>query len=712
MSFNSMRFKTWFIFISIALLMLQANAQDDGLEIITKPNPEFKEDTCRLILLANVKQDSIVLRWAPDLAIVWKQQLKVGYILERAEMPKDTSDQPIVFERLSKNPILPMPYEQWAKVFIPTDKYAGIAAQLMFTETPFNATDVGDPEQISDKVNDLKMRHSFSLLAAEQDARVAQASGLRFVDKSATKGKAYLYRIYYALPHPEIPCDTALLYIDTEIIDPAIQARTPLVNNQDGAITLQWNAGRNTSFNGYYVEKADFGKDNFKRLNETPLVSLQKDGAVEDFVFFTDSVENYKKYHYRILGITLFGDLSFPSERVEAMARDLTPPSPALILKADDLGNQKIKLEWTVPYVNPDLANFEIARSINNDGPYQSVSPKLNIETRQFIDPSPEPHLGNFYIVLSYDTAGNVARSMPFYGILVDSLPPAIPTGLQGYIDTNSVVHLKWDLNKEPDLQGYRVFFANSPDDEFSNLTPYILMDTTFKDTIEKRTLTKHIYYSIAAVDNNYNHSNTSPWVKIRRLDVIPPDPPILKGVFVRDSTVELSWFNSSSDDVAEHQLYRRKSKNEEWQKIADWKAYPEKTEYSDSDLQAKTFYEYTMAAIDSSNLKSSYSPILSVRTYDSGKRNGIENLQVNYDLDTKKNQLSWEYNSSGKFSFLIYRSFNDFGLTKYRIVKGSDRTFTDSEVFEKGNYTYAVKVVFEDGGESPISEKKIVVVE
>jgi hypothetical protein len=694
-----------FLLFVLALFSNQIVAQDEGLEISKKSLSEISEDTCHLILQSNIKKDSVVLRWAPDLAIVWKQQLEVGYILERAEIPRDTSDLAIVFERMSKTPIKPLPYDQWAKIFNAKDKYAAIAAQLMFTNTPFNASDIGEPENITDRVNDLKMRHSFSLLAADQDVRVAQASGLRFVDKSIVKGNAYLYRLYYAIPHPEIPCDTAILYVDTDDIAPLIQARTPLVNNQDGAITLQWNAGRNTSFSGYYVERADFGTEYFKRMNETPLVSFQKDGSIEDFCFFTDSVENYKKYHYRIVGINLFSELSIPSEKVLGMARDLTPPSPALILKADDLGNKTLRLEWQVPYVNPDLSHFEIARSYNVDGPFQSISNKLKAETCHYVDESPNPHKGSFYAIVSYDTAGNAAQSLPFYGILVDSFPPAIPVGLHGFIDTNSVVHLNWKLGKDPDLQGYRVFFANSPDDEFSNLTPYIWSDTIYKDTIAKRTLTKHIYYSIAAVDNNYNHSKMSPWVKIRRLDVIPPEPPILKNIEVQDSSVTLWWFNSNSDDVAEHILLRKNANEHEWAIAAKWLGYPNKQDYTDKNIAPKTYYEYAMIAIDSSNLKSELSPLLSIRTYDRGVRPSVDEFTVTYDEKLKANVIKWNYHVNNKLSFLIYRGYQNFGITKYVKINGSDRNFIDRHLVGKGEYTYAIKAVFEDGGESPVSE-------
>jgi hypothetical protein len=68
------------------------------------------------------------------------------------------------------------------------------------------------------------------------------------------------------------------------------------------------------------------------------------------------------------------------------------------------------------------------------------------------------------------------------------------------------------------------------------------------------------------------------------------------------------------------------------------------------------------------------------------------------------------KYCGNGKFNFLIYRSFNYLGLTKYRIVKRNNSNFIQNEIFQIGSYTYAVKLIYEDGGDSTISKQKMVV--
>jgi hypothetical protein len=53
---------------------------------------------------------------------------------------------------------------------------------------------------------------------------------------------------------------------------------------------------------------------------------------------------------------------------------------------------------------------------------------------------------------------GQEALSSPFDVERWDTRPPAAPTDLTGKIDTMGIVRLKWKVNSEKDLWGYRVF--------------------------------------------------------------------------------------------------------------------------------------------------------------------------------------------------------------------------------------------------------------
>lgn len=665
-------------------------------------NVQNLQDTASIKIISKVSTDSIILRWAPNHPGAWEQGLSFGYILERAEIPSDSSLE-IRVEKLNNTIILPLKKEDWKSVFKPENKMAALAASQIYfpKEQQFNL----DPTALQAKQNQLLNRHGFTLFAADRDVQVATASGLAFIDKSFKKGANYLYRIYFAKPLEGIYTDTALIFINTSELDKIPLTRTPAVTAGDQRIELRWDAGIKSGFSGFYIERSEAGKNEFKKLNDEPMVSFRNENKDQNMGYYIDSIPNYKPFEYRLIGLTAFGELSQPSEPIRAMATDQTPPLSAVITAVKNEDKSKLRINWMFPQKSADFDHITIARSLNNDGPFQNISQSLNKDITTYLDEKPEPHQGNFYVVLCYDTAGNISKSLPFYGIVQDDTPPEIPLNLSGYIDTTSVVHLNWNLGKEPDLQGYRVYYSNSPDHEFSNITPQILKDTIFLDTIQKRTLSKHIYYRIAAVDNNYNHSKLSPWIKVKRLDVIAPVAPIFSAIEVLDTAVVLKWINSSSDDVQSQYLYRKMQGESEWTLLNKYENHPFPTVFLDRNFEKKIFYEYKLQALDSSGLKSEFSPIGSVRTYDNGLRKGVTEFTLLFDKEKGKNVLNWKYEEKGEYQFWIYRSVKNQPITKYKVVKGDSRMF-EEEVQNGGNnqYQYAVKVVYKNGGESPLS--------
>ncbi|HOY48027.1 MAG TPA: hypothetical protein PK281_01420 [Flavobacteriales bacterium] len=671
-----------------------------------KDSTFIRIDTCRIKIISQVKSDSIVLRWAPDHAYTWEMQLANGFIVERVEIPDDTS-KPVVKVLLTNAPLKPLAKEEWLKNFGKDNAMAMIAAAQMYPElTPYANP---DPILIQQNQNKLQTRHGFALFAADNSPKVADASGLRYVDRSFEKGKNYLYRVFYSKSIEGLFSDTALVYINSSELSKIQIARAPAIIGGDRKVELRWDASQNSGFSAFHIERAPSGTKQFIRLNKNPFVSFKPEFTKENNAYFTDSVENYILYDYRIIGVTAFGELSSPSAVTTVMGRDLTPPSQAVITGVNSENKTTIRIKWKIQQIDPDLKSLFVARGYDTDGPFKTISGELAKDVDSFLDSIPNPNGGNFYVVISKDTAGNEIKSLPFYGIVEDNYAPETPIGLAGYIDSSSVVHLTWNLGKEPDLQGYRVYVANASDHEFSNITPAIWGDTIFLDTITKRTLTKYIYYKIVAVDNNYNHSAYSDWIKVRRLDVIPPVAPVFGKVSVTDTTVHLNWVNSSSDDVKEQILYRKPAKDSVWLELKRWKFLDAETSFTDRHLPKKQFFEYLLIAVDSSDLQSDSSSLVSIRTYDSGLRERIAELTVEFNKEKKSTDLTWKYKNSGDFSFLIYRAMPGKPLTKYKMLKGTDRSFEDKTVSLSGEYSYAVKVIYTDGGESPMSEKKVV---
>jgi hypothetical protein len=89
---------------------------------------------------------------------------------------------------------------------------------------------------------------------------------------------------------------------------------------------------------------------------------------------------------------------------------------------------------------------------------------------------------------------------------LVDTFPPAAPTGLQA-IASPGVIRLIWDANAEQDLVGYLVLRRSIPEEAFTVVTPAPIPATNFDDPVQTGV---QVVYAVVAVDKAGNRSRMS----------------------------------------------------------------------------------------------------------------------------------------------------------------------------------------------------------
>jgi hypothetical protein len=88
---------------------------------------------------------------------------------------------------------------------------------------------------------------------------------------------------------------------------------------------------------------------------------------------------------------------------------------------------------------------------------------------------------------------------------LVDTFPPAAPTGLQA-LASEGAVSLIWDRNEEPDLAGYIVWRGTTPQ-AMTAVTQAPIVETTFRDEVDRGV---RYVYAVQAVDKAANGSALS----------------------------------------------------------------------------------------------------------------------------------------------------------------------------------------------------------
>jgi len=420
-------------------------------------------------------------------------------------------------------------------------------------------------------------------------------------------------------------------------------------------------------------------------------------------IYFSDSTmeRNYMPHRYRVLGITPFGELSTEAPIVTAMGRDRTPPTPPLLTEVKD-EKGKLVVHWEQGEQGGDLTGYRVEKAPTAlGGHYPLHAGVLPKNTASFTDTSSFLVGENHYRVAAIDTAGNVSYSNAGYGSLIDSIAPAAPFGVAGAIDTTGLVTLHWPLGKEPDLLGYRVFFANAPDHEFNNVTPYPVADTLFRDTLQINTLTKRIYYRVVAVDQNFNHSAFSRTLVLTRPDLVPPVAPVFKNYLVTDSAVTIHFIPSSSNDVARHEL-QRKEQTGTWSTVLTMAANDTRRTWTDTTVNGPAYYSYQMLAVDSAGNSSQDGLSLDVRVHERLKRDAVRQVTA-VRMDDNLVHVSWDPVPGKVKHYVIFRSKDTSEPMPLGHALAGKNAYDDIRLTGKGSYTYLVQAVYEDGSASAI---------
>lgn len=647
--------------------------------------------------IAKKRGNGIVFKLAIERSDAFVQFTQNGIQVERASVENgDTSAFSIV-----ESDLKPAPREVWNQV-----RDVRGAEDVIYLL--FDQKEDAQPNGFFDKLEAsqrLEGRHFFYMLLSSYDSRLSRRSGLEFEDQPGTGVFVYRFTINGL---PQDTSYTGYTQINTAFLTEEFPTVAPEIIERDHRVDIVWNhSDFSNRFIGYHIERSLDG-ESFEQITEVPLIYNSGndliDERAEGFMRYTDSLDaNYKTHYYRVVGIDYFGESGTPSRSVKAIARDRTAPVNVEKLAARFTGS-KIDIQWS--YDNPpgDLEGFFVLKSTASaTGPFQPLhTDPLSPETRSFSDTEIDVEATNFYAVFAVDTSGNYQTAPGVYALIQDTFPPARPVGLQADVDSNGVVTLTWDMPTEPDIRGYRVYRAVKESFDFIQITQRPILATQLSDTVNLKTLDEYVYYRVTALDMNYNHSDYSDPILVKKPDTVPPQAPVLTAVSVDGEGIFLQWKPSYSSDLAGYQIYASKNGNRELVNIVS----KEINEYRlEPDSQSVNMV-FEVTAIDDDGLESSPSnakravltlePVLSAPVLEVGSAKGEVRISYAYSGEEKVR------------SVYIMRKLpdSDFEIIRDYEVRNGD-VYLSSGVPGK-KYTYRILLLLDNGEKTPFSNEVV----
>ena len=649
------------------------------------------------------------MRFFPNKKQVLNFGIKNGFVIERADitvLPEGIDDvNKLPFEKITQTK--PFSDAQWNELM--TKSNADVKKNVELSKDFYNSMDKtkGGKFNFEEGIKDMaeqKNTEDFEYLIVVMNAikckECADALGLAFTDETAQPNKIYIYRVKINGEFKNYQIASNPFSIETKQ-EKATELRKIYVKPGDKELSFMWD--ENDMVSGTIVERKNPFTGNWEFITTAPEYNInegQRKG------YFDTKLTNYKTYEYRFYGDNPFGErVLFGTAK--GMPRDLTPPQTPIFIAAKHSKPNEISIKWDVQKpIDGDLKGFLVARGDSNNGKFVIIHDKLlPKETRSYIDTKFKKDETNYYVIQAVDTSGNVSSTIPAFVTIIDSIPPAKPKFLSGKIDSLGVVTLEIDKNKEKDLMGYRLFRANSAEHEFSviregfnpNDTIEKPVQLIFTDTVTLNSLTPYIYYRVKALDQNFNQSEFSDILKIKRPDIIPPTTPVFKNIIAREKEIELQFALSKSEDVEQQYIYRKTNLDAAWEILATLKN--DQTNYIDKNVKPDIRYYYSLRAKDDSNLYSKYAVSVYGNLYDNGVRPSVENLTIK--KVENKVVLNWSYKAMNENTFfVIYKSNSKGSLKQYK----NTAKLTFEEKFDNKS-SYAVKVFTKDGGQSAMSK-------
>lgn len=658
---------------------------------------------------ARAQKDKILIRWAVNSPLEWQKANKKGFIVTRSTILRDG----IVLSKpekklLTPNPLIPEPLDSWMD-FVQKDNNAAIIAQSIYGES-FEVTETkgGDLSRIVNMADELDQRYTFALYAADMSFEGAVKAGWGLVDNDVKKNEVYAYQIR-VFESPQVKESSYMIGLKDYSVLPA--PTDFIAVPDDKRVLLSWDYETfKRIYTSYMVEKSSDGI-NYTPISNTALVNLNdKDDDPSKNMYYVDTLSvNDKVYHYRLYGITSFGEKGEFTKPITAtgFAAIVTP---ARLVDYNIINSNEVNLEWDYPKESEGfIQGYEINLANNDKGPYRVVS-KIIPPSERKLNFKENLYPSNYFTISVVGKNNQRLTSQSMLVQPVDSIPPAKPVGLEGVIDSLGTVRLKWKPNIEKDLRGYRILKANNPDEDFVDIYHQSYVGTEYKDSVSLKMTNSKVYYKIAAEDMRFNISDPSDVLILDKPDKIPPAAPIFKDYDNKDGKVHLKWIRSYSEDVVSHSLRRREKGQEKWLEIKQINDTIQ--EFTDDRVENKKTYQYAILAKDKSNLWSSldHSTItVSVLNFTPVKI--ITFLQGAVDRENKKIVLSWDYakNKTKVLGLSIYKNEKGLPPTLWKELNGTVFTLEDKNLKINKEYEYHLVPNLEN--DSPAKAETLMVI-
>jgi len=665
-------------------------------------------DTVRVSVRANVKPDMIQLRWAVNTPGAWKQSTRAGFHVERYTVVRNGMMlNPAERVELTPGPLLPQPLNAW-QTLATKNNYAAIIAQALYGQDfQLSSADAKGVSKFIAMAQELEQRYLVSTYAADLCYPGALMAGWGLEDRTVKPGERYLYRVIPVVPPKGTAVKQGSVYVSVQDYEPLPQPQELTAIFGDKSVMLTWNYKQlGHLYNAYYIEKSADGK-NFARISETPFTNMNgKGGVPTERMYYMDTLaSNAVSAHYRVVGITSFGEEGPPSEVVSGKGKGRLIYVPH-INKAIPTPDGGVNIDWEFDERgNALVRGFELHRGNTDKGPFAPVLKNIPPTARTLTYPALQS--SNYFIIVALPPEGEPTISFPVLVQPSDTVPPTAPVSLRGVVDSLGIVRLTWTANTEPDLLGYRIYRGQTTGEELIPLNDVAVRTNRYTDTLDVHNLNSQVFYAVTAVDQRYNQSHQSVPVQLEKPELVPPSPPVITNYTTSPRGITLKWVTGGEENIGTLRLYRQESGQDKV--LLREFSQVQTTEFTDSTAQGSHRYAYTLVCVTRKGLTSPPSRVVTVQapvhTPGGGKFSAFEGR-----LNRREGSiaLEWKHDLADVKSYELYKGEGEKRASLWKTVRGFEQGIKDTDIKPGTSYQYMIRAVLATGKTGAVATVRV----
>lgn len=535
-----------------------------------------------------------------------------------------------------------------------------------------------------------------TLMQSLKDYQLALALRIAYNDETAELGKKYQYKVEAILK------GATILLGETEEIKCAKYEPLPAPANitferKKRRSFIWWdNDPQHYSSYNFYVRK----EGQTEPVLHTREIGSETIGDQEDN-FIDLQTRKDTAYYIQVEALDYFGGKSLRSEELKLEVQDFDPPTaPEVLVKANS-GEATNRITWQ-PSPEADLAGYDLFRLHEDvDTAFAQINRSpLKPEDTLFVDKVKEPGAYTYQLVAK-DEAGNISKSFPETGEIVDIIPPPIPQHVSIFPDTGLFV-IRWEPVRAQDLRGYVVMRSVADEDNSDNIfmpASEVLDSNYFAEPISPNVSAPFVYI-VRSVDTLLNYSENSKAVVGKLPDVTPPVAPMVRSIAEEGMALRVEWVENVEPDLKGYHLYKRVEGDTVDFKRLNMAMIPKDiAAYTDKNVERGVAYEYYVEAIDFSDLISPASNTAKGKLPFLPLEGEIEIARQKFVPTRSEINLAWngdQLQNEPIVGYAVFRSLD--GAKPLQRGKVSLQTQFKEKLSRPGKYEYHIRAYGERG--------------